>query len=208
MVTSLRQMTSIALLSSFWGIVEIYGELLLRSLQIPLRGALLMSFGIIILSVARFTLSGRWVILCLGVLTAVLKLLVLGVWAFWTSLGILIETVLVQLVFLVGRPGIHQVVSAGMIGVIWSFFHPFLTHGLIAGAGIYTVYLNLVEKSMQVFHLQMFSPLQFFFLWLVLHVVLGLLAGIVAWNLVRLIQQRLLTLANRPDHNSRFSAGK
>ncbi len=208
MITSLRQMTSLALLGSLWCIIEIYGDLLLRSLQIPLRGALLMSFGIVFLSVAQFTLSGRWLVLGLGLLTATLKLLILGVWSLWPSLGILIETVLVQTIFLIGRPGQRHVVLAGMVGVTWSFFHPFVTHGLIAGAGIYRVYLNLIEKSMQVFRLQLFSPLQFFFLWLLLHTIFGLVAGIIAWNLVQLIQRRLLTLANRLDGGSRSSVAE
>ena len=109
---NLRQITAIAILGSLWCIVEIYGDLLLRSMQFPIRGAFLMSFGVIILSVARFTIPGQWVILILGVLTASLKLMILGVLSIWPSLGILIETFLVQVIFLVGKPRRVQVISA------------------------------------------------------------------------------------------------
>ena len=188
---NLRQITSIALLGSLWCIVEIYGDLLLRSMQIPMRGAFLMSFGVIILSVARFSIPGQWVVLLLGVLTASLKLMVLGVLSIWPSLGILIETFLVQVLFFIGKPGKIQVVFAGTIGVIWSFFHPFLSQGLIAGVGIYQVYLNIAQKSMQVFRMDMFSPLMFILLWFILHVVIGLIAGNLAWQLVKIIHRRV-----------------
>ena len=192
---NLRQITSIALLGSLWCIVEIYGDLLLRSLQIPMRGAFLMSFGVIVLSVARFTIPGQWVILILGVLTASLKLLVLGVLSIWPSLGILIETFLVQILFLVGKPGKVQVVCAGTIGVIWSFFHPFLSQGLIAGVGIYQVYINIAEKSMQIFRMDMTSPIPFIVLWFILHVAIGLFAGTLAWQLVKTIHRRVRTVS-------------
>jgi hypothetical protein len=194
-VKNLRQITSISLLGSLWCIVEIYGDLLLRSLQIPMRGAFLMSFGVIILSVARFTIPGQWVILILGMLTASLKLLVLGVLSIWPSLGILIETFLVQILFFVGKPGKIQVICAGTIGVIWSFFHPFLTQGLIAGVGIYQVYIHIVEKSMQVFTMDMVSPIPFILLWFILHVAIGLISGILAWQLVKTIHRRVTTVS-------------
>lgn len=187
---NLKQITSIAILASLWCIVEIYGDLLLRTLQIPMRGALLMSFGVIILSVARFTIPGRWVILMLGTLTALLKLLVLGILSIWPSLGILIETLLVQLIFLIGKPRMAHVITAGTVAVIWSFFHPFLTHGIIAGTGIYQIYLNLARKSMNVFQLGSFSLFEFFILWFFLHLLFGIIAGISAWQLVKLIRRR------------------
>lgn len=186
---NLRQITTIAILGSFWCIVEIYGDLLLRTLQIPLRGALLMSFGVIILSIARFTLPGKWVILILGVLTASLKLMILGVLSIWPSLGILIETFLVQIIFFIGKPNRIQVVSAATIGVIWSFFHPFLTQGLIAGMGIYKVYLNIAQKGMEIFQMGTFSPFKFMILWFFIHVLVGFVAGNIAWQLVKLIYQ-------------------
>jgi len=204
---NLRQITAIAILGSLWCIVEIYGDLLLRSMQFPIRGAFLMSFGVIILSVARFTIPGQWIILILGVLTASLKLMILGVLSIWPSLGILIETFLVQVIFLVGKPRRVQVISAGTIGVIWSFFHPFLSQGLIAGIGIYQVYLNIVKKGMDVFQMDMFSPLAFIVLWFLIHVVIGLIAGISAWQLVKLIHNRVSSISNfSPIHISSFKS--
>lgn len=193
---NLRQITAIAILGSLWCIVEIYGDLLLRSLQVPIRGAFLMSFGVIILSIARFTIPGQWVILILGVLTASLKLMILGVLSIWPSLGILIETFIVQLIFLIGKPRKIQVVSAGALGVIWSFFHPFVTQGLIAGIGIYQVYLNIAQKGMDVLRMDMISPLAFLFLWFLIHVAIGLFAGFSAWQLVKLIHKRVSSVSN------------
>ena len=188
---NLRQITAISLLGSLWCIVEIYGDLLLRTLQIPLRGALLMSFGVIILSVARFTIPGKWVILILGILTATLKLMVLGVLSVWPSLGILIETFLVQIIFFVGKPNRIQVVTAATVGVVWSFFHPFFTQGLIAGVGIYKVYLNVAQKGMDIFQMGTFSPFKFLILWFFIHVLVGFIAGNIAWQLVKLIYHRV-----------------
>ena len=107
----------------------------------------------------------------------------------------LIETFLVQMLFLIGKPGKIQVVCAGTIGVIWSFFHPFLSQGLIAGVGIYQVYINIVQKSMQVFTMDMVSPVPFILLWFMLHLVIGLLAGIIAWQLVKTIHRRVKTVS-------------
>ena len=188
---NLRQITTIALLGSLWCIVEIYGDLLLRTLQIPLRGALLMSFGVIILSVARFTIPGKWVILTLGILTATLKLMILGVLSVWPSLGILIETFLVQIVFFIGKPSRIQVVTAATISVVWSFFHPFLTLGLFAGTGIYKVYLNIAQKGIDFFQMGTFSPFKFLILWFFVHVLVGFIAGNVAWQMVKLIYHRV-----------------
>ena len=55
---------------------------------------------------------------------------------------------------------------------------------------------NIAQKSMQVFRMDMFSPFTFLILWFVLHVVMGLIAGYLACQLVKMIHRRVSSFSN------------
>jgi len=185
-----RDIAILALFAAMWAAVEVNLGIVLRAFRVPFSGATLSVFGLMILFLARDAVPKRGAVLAVGFITAFMKFLFLGGIAIYPVIGIIAETLLVELSLLPNKPTQFNFLVAGVASLLWSLFHPFFTQGLLAGWGILRVYVVIIEKGAGFFgiHQQYFFLI---FLTLVLfHLGMGLVAGIMGWKLVSFVYKR------------------
>jgi ABC-type thiamin/hydroxymethylpyrimidine transport system permease subunit len=148
--------------------------------------------GIAVALIGRLFVPRRGSVLAIGIVTALLKMLSIGGVVLNPMIGILAEALLAELaLLLLRRPGRLQFMLAGGVATLWPFFHPFLTQGILAGSGIFTIYQRTIQKGAQALGLPAEAVLYVLAALIALHIVLGLIAGFVAWDAGRLITARL-----------------
>lgn len=192
---SIRDLVYIGVFGALWGAVETTSGSLLHVLNIPFSGVVLASVGIMIALIGRLFVPQRGSVLAIGIVTAMLKMFSIGGIVLMPVIGILAESLIAELALTVlGQPRRASFVIAGGLATMWPFFHPFFTQGLLAGSGIFTIYQRTIQKGAQALGLPVTAVLYVLAALLVLHLVIGLIGGLVAWDAGRLIQARL-----RPD---------
>ncbi len=186
-----REIALLALFSSLWAFVEINLGLVLKMFRVPFSGALLTFLGLIVIFVGRNAVPKRGTVILMGLTTAFLKMIYLGGIAIYPIIGIIIESVLVEIGLYKGRPTKFHFGLAGNLAMSWTFFHPFFTQGLLAGWGILKVYLLIVERGAQFFGIQGHqSTFIIFSIVLFLHGIFGIIAGLVGANFSTVIYRR------------------
>ncbi|NOY78675.1 MAG: hypothetical protein GXO76_12490 [Calditrichaeota bacterium] len=180
---SLQEMVLIALLGALWAAVEIHVGFLLHLVKLPFAGILLTFFGVIILLVGRTFVPRTGTAVLTGLIAALSTFLFLGAIVIYPMIGIVMESIFVEigLAFPFSSRINYQV--SGVLGLLWSFFHPFIVQGLVAGLGFWKIFSIVVEKGAKLFHL---APQQAFIVLLLLFSLFaaaGLLAGMVGWSL-------------------------
>ncbi len=187
---STREIALLSLLSALWAAIEIYLGGFLKILKIPFSGTLLTFLGLMIIFSGRDAVPKRGSVLIMGVTTAFLKLIYLGGLAVYPIIGILIEAFLVEWILNRQNPKKLHYLLAGAAGLLWTFFHPFFAQGILAGWGLLRVYSLVIERGVA------FLGIAQHFAWIVLsililiHVLLGVLAGTLGWKFSYLILQR------------------
>ena len=186
-----KDIALLALFAAMWATVEVNLGMVLRMFRVPFSGATLTFIGLIILFLARDSVPKRGAVLAVGFITAQLKFLFLGGIAIYPVIGIIAETFLVELSLVPNKPKQVNFLLAGASSLLWSLFHPFFTQGLLAGWGILRVYVVIIEKGA---HFLAIQPQYFFLIFLIMvlvHLGLGLFAGIVGWKLSMLVYKRV-----------------
>jgi hypothetical protein len=182
----------IALMAALWGLVETSLGNYLHAARVPFRGAVLTAIGIGLALCGRALVDRRGVVLMTGAVTALLRLAGVGTVLLWPLLGILMESLLAELVLLpFARPGRGAYVLAGAAATLWTVIHPFVTQGLLAGSGMVAVYGWMLQGAAQLvpFWRQVAGALVICGVGVPL--ALGALSGLAAFDLGRRLQTRL-----------------
>jgi len=149
--------------------------------------------------IGRLFVPRRGSVLAIGIITALLKMFSIGGIVITPMIGIFAESLIAELVLtMLGRPRRASFLAAGAMATLWPFFHPFLTQGILAGSGIFTIYQRTIQKGAQTLGLPATAILYVLAALIALHIVIGLAAGLLAWDAGRVIQARL-----RPDVGER-----
>jgi len=186
-----REIAILALFSVVWAAIEINLGFILKIVKLPFAGSLLTFLGLIVIFLGRNSVPKRGTAILMGVTTAFLKLIYLGGLAIYPIIGILVEVILVEIGLGGNYPKRAQFLTAGALALVWTFFHPFFTQGLLAGWGILKVYLLIVNKGAKLIGLQEQQALLIFTVLFGIHLGLGILAGSLSWKLSRIIYRRL-----------------
>jgi len=185
-----RDIALISLLSALWAALEISLGSALRMFKIPFSGSILTFLGLFIIFAGRCSLSRRGSVLIMGVATAFLKLIYLGGLALFPVIGILIESVLVELILKKQPPTRAEFLIAGSAGLLWSLFHPFFAQGALAGWGLLRVYVLVIERGSHVLGIGSQYAWILFAVLIVIHIALGLLAGSLGWKFSHILLHR------------------
>lgn len=187
-----RELVTVAVFGTLWGIVEISLGTVLKSLNVPLSGAVLAAIGLIVAMVGRLFVPRRGATLFIGIIAMILKLFSLGGVIIGPMVGIFSEALVAELVFsLGGKPRRLLFVIAGALGVLWTLLQPLVTGPLLFGRTLFVVWLDFVDRGSQLLGLN-----SSVILWIVLalaaiHLVIGGLAGWLSWDVGRHLQIRL-----------------
>ena len=189
---STRELVTMAVFGTLWGLVEMSLGTVLKSLNIPLSGVVLSTIGLVIALVGRVLVPRRGSTLFIGVIATLLKLFSLGGIIIGPMVGILGEAVVAEgILSLLGKPRRASLLAAGAAGVLCPLVQPFVTNPLLFGRTLFTVWLDLLDLGARLFGLGSDAALIIVLALVALHVAIGLMAGWFAWEAGRMLQARL-----------------
>lgn len=188
---STRELVYVGVFGGLWGAIEAGLGSVLHSTGVPFAGAALTAVGMMVALIGRLFVNRRGAVLYIGLVTALVKMLSLGGVVVRPVAGILIESLLAEMVVLVMGPRRAGFACAGSLAVIWSLLHPFLTAGLLAGQPLLDVYLTLVRNGARLVGLPSVSGPAIGFALLAGHAALGAAAGLLAWKAAGGVSRRL-----------------
>jgi hypothetical protein len=192
MKLSTRQLVTIAVFGALWGVVEMSFGSVIKSLQIPFSGAVLAAIGLSIAMIARLFVPVRGSTLFVGVIAMLLKLFSIGNIIIGPMFGILTEAVVAEVVFSVANRQNRLVfMLAGGLGVLWTLVQPFITGLLFFGRDPFVVWLDMIDNGSRALGISSNVVWGVVAALAAIHLILGALAGWLAWDVGRQLQKRM-----------------
>lgn len=142
-----RELTWVAIFGALWGALEISLGTWLHALHVPLKGLIMSVPGLTVALAGRRVIARNGSVIGIAAIAAALKGLSFGGIVLPPLVAILIQGAIAELVTL-GRPGRWRLALAGALAVCWSVFHPIVGQGLLAGTGIYSAWLTIIERAL------------------------------------------------------------
>ena len=187
-----RQLVTLAVFGALWGAVEISLGSLLKALNLPLSGAILAAVGLMIAMIGRLFVPRRGTTLFIGVIAMVLKIFSIGSIILGPMIGILAEAILAEIVLsLFKKPSLPAFLLAGVAGSLWVVVQPFVTGLLLFGRDLFTVWLDLLDLGQRLFGIDTSAAVLIVLILAVVHVLIGMLGGWMAWTIGRSLLARM-----------------
>jgi hypothetical protein len=192
MKLSTRELATIAVFGALWGLVEISLGSVLKTLNIPLSGAVLGGIGLAIALAGRVFVPKRGATLFIGVIAMLLKLFSLGGVVIGPMLGILMEAVLAEVIAsLFAQPSLLAFLLAGAVGGSWSLWQPLITSPLLYGRSFISTWQDLITRSASVLGLDASAVLVVLLIMAAIYLVIGGLGGILGWEVGEGLKARM-----------------
>jgi hypothetical protein len=189
-----RQLVTLAVFGALWGLVEISLGSVLNALKIPFSGAVLTAIGLIVVMAARMFVPKRGSTLFIGVIAMVMKLFSIGSVVVGPMVGILAAAIIAEVVLTAFRnPSRAAFVTAGSLGILWTLVQPFFMGLLFFGRDVIDIYTGVLREGTRVFGLDQSAALLIIALLIIVRLLIGGLAGWLAWDVGRLLLTRLNT---------------
>jgi hypothetical protein len=189
---STRQLVTIAVFGALWGVVEMSFGSVIKSLQIPFSGAVLAAIGLSIAMISRLFVPVRGSTLFVGIIAMLLKLFSIGTIIIGPMLGILTEALVAEVVFSVAnRQNRFVFILAGGLGVLWTLAQPFVSGLLFFGRAPFVVWLDMIDNGSRMLGLGSNAIWGVVLALVAVHLILGGLAGWLAWDVGRQLQKRM-----------------
>ena len=187
-----RELATIAVFGTLWGISEITMGSVLHTLNIPFTGAFLAAIGLMIALVGRVFVPRKGSTLFIGLIAMLLKLFNLGGIVIGPMLGIFSEAILAEIVLtLFGKPRRSSLIVAGASGVIFTLIQPFITGPLLFGRTLFVVWLDLIDLGSRFLGLNESAIFLIVGGLLLIYLVIGSVAGWLAWLIASQLKVRL-----------------
>ncbi len=189
---STRQLVTIAVFGALWGVVEMSFGAVVKSLHIPFSGAVLAAIGLSIALIARLFVPVRGSTLFVGVIAMLLKLFSIGSIVIGPMFGILTEAVVAESVFSIANRQSRLVfMLAGGLGVLWTLLQPLVTGLLFFGRDPFVVWLDMIDNGSRMLGISSNVVWGVVAALVAVHLILGVLAGWLAWDVGRQLQKRM-----------------
>lgn len=187
----LRSLVYIGVFGGLWGGLEATLGAALHVVRLPFAGLVLASTGLTIALVGRLFVPRPGSVLAIGLVTALLKAVSVGGFVFSPMLAIVVESLIAEAVLLALGHRRPAFVAAGAAALAWPVVHPLVTQTLLAGRGVWIVYLEMVRGVMRVFRLDPGALAAALAVFVALHLAAGALAGWLAWEAGRTAARRV-----------------
>lgn len=192
MKLSTRELATIAVFGTLWGISEITLGSVLKSLNIPFSGAVLAAIGLTIALVGRVFVPQKGSTLFIGVIAMLLKLFSLGGVIIGPMVGIFSEALVAEIVLsLSGTPRRPSFLLAGALGVVWTLLQPFVTGPLLFGRSLFVVWLDLLDTGSSLLGLNGSAVFWIVGAMLAVYMLIGGVAGWMGWEVAGQLRIRL-----------------
>ncbi len=194
---SVRELVYVAIFGAIWGALEMTLGSYLHVIFPPLAdtflvGLIMASLGVVVALIGRLFVPRIGSVLMIGIVAAILKMISIGGVKLGPLVAILAESVLMELGLVVVRqPRQRAFIFAGALATTWNFFHKFIMMWLLFGQGIYEVYVGMVQQGASLLRIQANYALVIIVILFLVRVGAGALAGFVAWDLGRVVRDRL-----------------
>jgi ABC-type thiamin/hydroxymethylpyrimidine transport system permease subunit len=189
---STRQLVTLAVFGALWGAVEMSLGSLIKALNLPLSGAILAGVGMLIVLIGRVFIPQRGSTLFIGVIAMVLKLFSIGSIIIGPIIGILAEAILAEIVLSAfGKPSRLSFTLAGAAAVSWTLVQPFFTGWLLFGRDMFIVWLDMLDRGARLLGLKVGAAGLIVLVLAGVHLAIGAVAGLLAWNSAYRLQARL-----------------
>jgi hypothetical protein len=194
---TVRELVYIAIFGAIWGALEITLGSYLHVIFPPLAdtflvGLIMASIGMIVALIGRLFVPRTGSVLMIGIVTAILKMASIGGVKMGPMAAILMESLLGEVaLFLARTPRRWGFVFAGALAVSWNFLHKFIFMWLLYGKGVYEVYLSMISEGASLLRIDVRYALVIIVVLLLLRILFGGVAGWVAWDLGRVVRDRL-----------------
>jgi hypothetical protein len=192
-----RDWVYIAVFGALWGAIEITLGAYLHVIFPPLAdtflvGVILAGLGGLIALTGRHFVPHTGSVLMIGVVTALLKALSLGGVKIGPMVAILAESLLIEAgLLLTRRPTRWGFALAGALAVSWNFIHKFVMMRLLFGQRIYEVAVKMVTDGSALLGLDVRYSIAILVILLFIRLVIGAVAGWLAWDLGGAVRRRL-----------------
>ncbi len=192
MKLSTRELATIAVFGTLWGISEISLGSVLKSLNVPFSGAVLSAIGLTIAMIGRLFVPKKGSTLFIGVIAMLLKLFSLGGVIMGPMVAIFTEALVAEIVLsLSGKSRLFSFLLAGAFGVAWTLAQPFVTGPLLFGRSLFVVWLDLLDTGSRLLGLNETAAIWIVFSLLGVYLFIGCIAGWLSWNVAHQLQTRL-----------------
>ena len=189
---TVRDLVYIGLFGAMWGAIEITSGSILHVFNVPFSGVMLSGVGIAIALIGRLFVPRAGSVLFIGLVTASLKMFSVGGIVINPMIGIVMESLLAECVLILMRqPRRSSFVMAGACATLWPLVHPFFTQGILAGAGLVTIYTRMITNGAKTLGLDPSAIVIIVGALIVIHLLIGSMAGLIAWDAGRIVQARL-----------------
>jgi hypothetical protein len=187
-----RDLVTLAVFGALWGLSEISLGSVLHAINIPFTGLTLTAIGLAIAMIGRLFVPRRGSTLFIGVIATILKLFSIGNIIIGPMIGIITEALIAEIILsLFPRPSRLAFVAAGAGGALWTLIQPFVTGLLIFGRSLLVVWLDMIDLGSRLFHLSSDAAIWIAILMAILYIVVGGIAGWIAWQVGQLLVARL-----------------
>jgi len=192
-----KNITVIAVFGSLWGLVEITLGVTLKGMRIPMAGAILTAIIIIVFLTGKYFSRQKGAILMMGGIAALLKIFSIGTVIAGPFLAILIEALIAEVMIIILGVNRISYLITGMTLLVYTILHPFISQGLIFGENIYTIYLEMFTQMSKVINSTNMGVIALGYV--ALHVVIGFVSGLVAWNLSKAVEREIEQIRKKSD---------
>ena len=185
-----RFLVRLALFSALWSILETTLGMIFKGMRLPFGGALMSGLAMILILTSRAYIPYRGSIVALGLITALIRFISTGVLMPGPTIAIIMETALAEMILLSTGYKNWSVRLTAVIGVLYTMVHPFITHKLLFGLNTLALYQSLFEKASEFMHLSRVPIALIVLLYSLMHILIGLTAGMVTLKLTRHLSEK------------------
>ncbi len=188
-----RDLVTMAVFGALWGALEMSLGSMLHVLHLHFIGVIMGGTGMLIVLTGFLFVPKKGAVLVMGIVAAFLKAFSIGGVVLNPMIAIVAESLLAETGLALTGWSKHRgsLMFAGALGVLWSFFHPFFTQGILAGKGIVTMYHRIIAKTAGILGMSPKAVLMVLVALLLLHILSGAVAGWLASDLGGILARRL-----------------
>jgi hypothetical protein len=146
--------------------------------------------GISLALMGRLFVPRKGTILFIAVVALLLKLFSIGAARPGPMIAILMEALIAELTLLiVGRQTKATNMLVGVLAVFWTLAHPFVVSPILYGTAIYEIWFKLIQRITNLFGME--AIILMLLIYLLIHVVVGCVAGFFSWEVGHQIARRI-----------------
>ncbi|HUS81589.1 MAG TPA: hypothetical protein VM283_10000 [Armatimonadota bacterium] len=176
-----RDVIRIAMFGALWGALEVSVGTWLHALGLPVAGLIMAPLGVTVALAGRRIIGRNGSVIAIAAVAAALKAVSFGGMVLSPMLAILLQGAIAEAVtFGPARPARWRMALAGALAVCWNVFHPIVGQGILAGRGVYAMYLVVIQRALDLLGMSPAMALAALGGVVAIYLVVGALAGLMA----------------------------